>query len=125
LVLPASKHYFGRPRAEWVEDGAGTASQTSAFKLSAGLLRRDGMAASACLPLGWGHSYSYRQKEDAMVRDPWIIAAALLAFGVIGWVVVAERPPKSQVRIEAARTLAADPDLRLVSERNPYMRTER
>ena len=34
--------------------------------------------------------------------------AALLAFGVIGWVVVAERPPKSQVRIEAARTLAAD-----------------
>jgi hypothetical protein len=59
-----------------------------------------------------------------MVRDPWIIAAALLAFGVIGWV-VAERPPKSQVRIEAARTLAADPDLRLVSERNPYMRTER
>ena len=67
----------------------------------------------------------YRPKEDDMVRDPWIIAAALLAFGVIGWVVVAERPPKSQVRIEAARTLAADPDLRLVSERNPYMRTER
>jgi hypothetical protein len=32
---------------------------------------------------------------------------------------------KSQVRIEAARTLAADPDLRLVSEPNPYMRTER
>ena len=68
---------------------------------------------------------SFHQKEDAMVRDPWIIAAALFAFGVIGWVVVAERPPKSQVRIESARTLAADPDLRLVSERNPYMRTER
>ena len=73
-----------------------------------------------------GRSYfSYRQKEGAMVRDPWTVAAALFAFGVIGWVVVAERPPKSQVRIEAARTLAADPDLRLVSERNPYMRTER
>ena len=68
---------------------------------------------------------SYRQKEDAMVRDHWTLAAALFAFGVIGWVVVTERPPKSQVRIEAARTLAADPDLRLVSERNPYMRTER
>jgi hypothetical protein len=64
-------------------------------------------------------------KEDAMVRDPWIIAAAMFAFGVIGWVVVAERPPKSQVRIEAGQTLAADPDLRLVSEHNPYMRTER
>ena len=60
-----------------------------------------------------------------MMRDHWTLAAALFAFGVIGWVVVAERPPKSQVRIEAARTLAADPDLRLVSERNPYMRTER
>jgi hypothetical protein len=70
------------------------------------------MAASACLPLGWGRSY-------------FLPPAALFAFGVIGWVVVAERPPKSQVRIEAARTLAADPDLRLVSERKPYMRTER
>ena len=37
---------------------------------------------------------------------------------------MAEHPPKSQVRIEAARTLAADPDLRLVSERSEDMRTE-
>ena len=60
------------------------------------------------------------------MRDhPWIIAAAMFAFGVIAWVVVAERSSKSPVRIEAARTLAADPDHRLVSERSPYMRTER
>ena len=58
-----------------------------------------------------------------MMRDPWIIAAVMFAFGVIAWVVVAER--KSPVRIEPARTLAADPDHRLVSERSPYMRTER
>ena len=57
-----------------------------------------------------------------MVRDhPWIIGASVFALGVIGWVVVAERPPKSPVRIEAA----GDPDHRLVSERSPYMRTER
>ena len=31
-----------------------------------------------------------------MVRDPWIIAAALFAFGVIGWVVVAERPQRAR-----------------------------
>jgi hypothetical protein len=68
---------------------------------------------------------SYRQKEDAMVRDPWTLAVALFAISVIAWVVAAERPPKSPVRIEAARTLAANPDLRLVSERSPYMRTER
>ena len=37
-----------------------------------------------------------------MVRDhPWIIAAAVFTFGVIAWVVVAERPPKSPVRIES------------------------
>jgi hypothetical protein len=46
---------------------SGTASHTSAFKLSAGLLRRDGMAASACLPLGWGHSYFPTAKR----RMPW------------------------------------------------------
>ena len=44
-----------------------------------------------------------------MGRDPWIIAAAAFAFGVIAWVVVAERPPKNQGRIEAARPLAARP----------------
>ena len=75
-------------------------------------------------PLGWA-VLTFRTKEDAMVRDPWTVAAALFAFGVIGWVVVAERPPKNQGRIEAARTLAADPDLQLVSERNTFMRTER
>jgi hypothetical protein len=84
------------------------------------------MATSACLPISAGpFLLFYRQKEDAMVRDPWTVAAALFAFGVIGWVVVAERPPKNQGRIEAARTLAADPDLQLVSERNTFMRTER
>ena len=60
-----------------------------------------------------------------MMRDPWTLAAAVFAFGVITWVVVAVRPSKNPDRIEAARALAADPDLRLISERSPYMRTER
>jgi hypothetical protein len=59
------------------------------------------------------------------MRYPWTLAAALFAFGVIAWVVVAERPPENPVRIEASRTLAVDPDVRSVSERSPYMRTER
>jgi hypothetical protein len=46
---------------------SGTASHTSAFKLSAGLLRRDGMAASACLPLGWGRSYFPTAKRRTLV----------------------------------------------------------
>ena len=60
-----------------------------------------------------------------MMRDPWTLAAAVFAFGVIAWVVVAERPRQSPVRIEASQTLATDPDLRLISERSEYMRTER
>jgi hypothetical protein len=60
-----------------------------------------------------------------MVRHPWILATALFAFGAIAWVVLAERPPKSSLRLETSDSLSADPDLRLISERSPYMRTER
>jgi hypothetical protein len=60
-----------------------------------------------------------------MVRDPWTKAAVVFAFGVIAWVLVAERPQKSSLRMETAHSLNADPDLRLVSERSEYMRTER
>ncbi len=44
-----------------------------------------------------------------MVRDPWMVAVALFAFGVIVWVVAAERPSKSPVRVEAAHTLSRRP----------------
>jgi hypothetical protein len=60
-----------------------------------------------------------------MVRHPWAVAAALFAFGVIGWVLIAERPRDSSVRKETSHSLSADPDLRLISERSEYMRTER
>ena len=88
----------------------GIESQTIAFKLSAGLLpaRWNGGLSLPAPRLG-PFLFSYRQKEDAMVRDPWIVAAAVFAFGVIGWVVVAERPPNSQFRIEAARTFGCRP----------------
>ncbi|MEY9228362.1 hypothetical protein ABIF68_007574 [Bradyrhizobium japonicum] len=60
-----------------------------------------------------------------MMRYPWTLTAALFAVGVIAWAVLAERPLENPLRIEASLTIAADPDLRLVSERSPYMRTER
>jgi hypothetical protein len=60
-----------------------------------------------------------------MVRHPWVLAATLFALGVIAWTVLAERPRKGSLRLETSTTLSADPDLRLISERNPYMRTER
>jgi hypothetical protein len=58
------------------------------------------------------------------MRDPWTLAA-LFALGMIAWVLVAERPQDNLVRMETSHSLNADPDLRLVSERSEYMRTER
>jgi len=90
------------------------------------VLRREGMATPACLPLSAGPFLLFLPpKGGRHGAGSMSVAAALFAFSVIGWVVVAERPPKNQGRIEAARTLAADPDLQLVSERNTFMRTER
>jgi hypothetical protein len=60
-----------------------------------------------------------------MVRDPWTLAVALFAFGVIGWVVVANVPQRTRFGSRQPEPWFADPDLRLVSERSPYMRTER
>jgi hypothetical protein len=61
-----------------------------------------------------------------MLRDPWTAAAAVLALGMIAWVLPAERPQRSPVRtMETSQSLSADPDLRLISERSEYMRTER
>ena len=60
-----------------------------------------------------------------MMRYPWTLTATLFAVGVIAWAVLAERPPENPLQIEASLTIAADPDLRLVSERSEYMRTER
>jgi hypothetical protein len=97
---------------------SGTESQTIAFKLCVGRTGRIGMA--ALLP-------------PAPQLEPYLTlpleggrhgaGSSVFAFGVITWVVVAERPPKSPVR-------AADPDLHLVlesvrRERSEYMRTER
>jgi hypothetical protein len=62
-----------------------------------------------------------------MVRDPRTFAAAV-ALGfitwIVGWVIFANSEKRSP-SLEGSLTLGADPDLRLISERNPYMRTER
>jgi hypothetical protein len=62
-----------------------------------------------------------------MVRDPRTFAAAV-AFGFIAWIVawvVFANSEKRSPSLEGSLSLGADPDLRLISERNPYMRTER
>jgi len=59
-----------------------------------------------------------------MARYPWTLAF-LFAFGLIAWVLLAVPPIESSLRREVSRSLGADPDFRLISERSPYMRAER
>jgi len=69
------------------------------------------------------------KREDAMVRDLLIIAAAAIVLGMTVWSVLGNPQKRSLqknlVRLETSHSLNVDPDLRLISERSPYMRTER
>jgi hypothetical protein len=70
------------------------------------------------------------EREDTMGRDLWTLAAISIAFGVIVWIVLGHPQnsslrQESRLRIETSHSLNADPDLRSISERSPYMRTER
>jgi hypothetical protein len=64
-----------------------------------------------------------------MVRDLWILAAVSITVGVIVWIVLGNPQKRSlqrsSLRMEISHSLDADPDLRLIYERSPYMRTER
>jgi hypothetical protein len=64
-----------------------------------------------------------------MMRDLWILAAVSITVGVIVWIVLGNPQKRSlqrsSLRMETSHSLGADPDLRLISERSPYMRTER
>ena len=64
-----------------------------------------------------------------MARDLLTLAVLSIVFAVIVW--ITPGPPqknlrqKSWLRMETSHSLNTDPDLRLISERSPYMRTER
>ncbi|NOJ39498.1 hypothetical protein [Bradyrhizobium australiense] len=60
-----------------------------------------------------------------MTKDIIAIGAGMLVvwFGV--WSFRASHENVSPAKTEAARTLADDPALKLISEQSPYMRTER
>jgi predicted nucleic acid-binding Zn ribbon protein len=58
-----------------------------------------------------------------MERNLWVLSAAFVFLGLVVWVLSAN-PQKSSWRTEA-QSLSAGPELRLISERSSYMRTER
>ena len=58
-----------------------------------------------------------------MRRDLLAVSSGILTAGVIAWVFWGN--PENVPRMHTFQAMAADPDLRLVSERSPYMRNER
>jgi hypothetical protein len=58
-----------------------------------------------------------------MKQDVWVIAVGMLAIGFAAWAVWGN--PESAPRVHAAHEIQASPEIKLVSERSPYMRSER
>jgi hypothetical protein len=58
-----------------------------------------------------------------MKRDIVVISGATLAIGVIMWAFVGN--PESAGRMRVSQKMDVAPELKLISERNPYMRSER
>jgi hypothetical protein len=58
-----------------------------------------------------------------MKRDVLVISGGMLAVGVVVWAVWGN--PENAPRTHIFREMQAAPELKLVSERSPYMRSER
>ena len=61
--------------------------------------------------------------EDAMKYDLLVISGGMLAVGIVIWGFLGN--PSHVPRMHAAQEMKADPNLKLISEQSPYMRTER
>jgi hypothetical protein len=59
-----------------------------------------------------------------MRRDLMVIGGASLLLGLITWALWGN-PESSVPRMHTVQSLGADPNLKLISEDSPYMRTER
>ena len=55
--------------------------------------------------------------------DLLVISGGLLAVGIVIWSFLGN--PNHAPRMHAAQEMTVDPNLKLISERSPYMRTER
>ena len=61
-----------------------------------------------------------------MKQDIAIVAGGIVATGIAMWSVWGNPPPKhGAAKVLVVQQLNADPDLKAVSERSPYMRSER
>jgi hypothetical protein len=60
-----------------------------------------------------------------MTKDVVAISAGMLAVGLVVWSFRDQPQSARPATTEAIRALADDPALKLISEKNSYMRTER
>ena len=58
-----------------------------------------------------------------MKRDIGVISGATLAIGIIMWAFVGN--PESTNRIRVTQKMDVAPELKLITERSPHMRSER
>jgi hypothetical protein len=63
------------------------------------------------------------KREVAVKRDIGVISGATLAIGMIMWAFVGN--PESASRARVTQKMDIAPELKLVTERSPYMRSER
>ena len=60
-----------------------------------------------------------------MKRDLWVLSGGTLAVGCVVWAVWGHPESLPRMHTTALQEIKADPELKLVSERSPYMRSER
>jgi hypothetical protein len=60
-----------------------------------------------------------------MRRDLLFVAGGIVATGLTMWSFLGNPPKHSASRVLVIQQLDADPDLKAISERSPYMRSER
>ena len=60
-----------------------------------------------------------------MKQDLALVAGGIVVTGLAMWSVWGNPPKHGEARVLVVQHLHADPDLKAVSERSPYMRSER
>jgi len=101
----------------------GTRSHTAARRGEVDQSRWNGVSWSELRHEGSPASVSKDQTEDAMRRDFLVISAGVLA--VYAALSMFWSSPEKPPRAHTIQQIDAAPELKLVSEQSPYMRTER
>ena len=71
----------------------------------------------------WHALCSKKNKEGATMRYLLAMSSAILGVGLVLWTFSGN--PEPAPRVYSAQPLDSDPNLKLVTERSPYMRSER